>query len=94
MRFSRPVREQTNAFRRASMKQATRSNKGEGPLFTANDHLRAQMQIEQRAYELWRARGCRQDGALDNWLQAEGEVLEEFIRAYRNRQRTLSIPGN
>ena len=74
------------------MKHAPRTNKRETPLFTVDEHLRVQMQIERRAYELWRARGCRQDGVLDNWLQAEGEVLEEFIAAYRNRQRPLSTP--
>ena len=49
------------------------------PVFTVADHLKVQMQIEQRAYELWLARGSHQDGALDNWLRAEREVLEDFI---------------
>ena len=49
------------------------------PVFTVADHLKVQLQIEQLAYELWRARGCRKEGALDNWRQAEGDVLEEFI---------------
>ena len=49
------------------------------PVFTVADHLKVQMQIEQRAYELWLARGSHQNGALENWLRAEREVLEDFI---------------
>lgn len=49
------------------------------PVFTVADHLKVQMGIEQRAHELWLAGGSRQDTALDNWLNAEREVLEDFI---------------
>jgi hypothetical protein len=45
------------------------------------------MQIERRAHELWLAGGSHLDTALDNWLNAEREVLEEFIQAYKNGQR-------
>ena len=62
------------------MKQIKRD---ESPVFTVVDHLNVQEQIEQRAYELWLAGGSPQT-ALDNWLHAECEVLEEFIRAYKN----------
>ena len=31
--------------------------------------------IERRAYELYRGRGCNEEHALDDWLQAEEEVL-------------------
>jgi hypothetical protein len=48
------------------------------PVFTVADHLKVQMEIEQRAYELWLG-GSRQDTALDNWLNAEREVLKDFI---------------
>jgi Protein of unknown function (DUF2934) len=58
------------------MKQTKR---GKIPGFTVTDHLKVQEQIEQRAYELWLAGGSRQNGALDNWLNAEHEVLENFI---------------
>jgi len=51
------------------------------PGFTVAEHLKVQEQIEQRAYELWLARGSRQNGALDNWVRAEREVLEDFIQA-------------
>ena len=55
------------------------------PVFTVADHLKVQMEIEQRAHELWLAGGSHQDTALDNWLNAERQVLEEFIQAYKNR---------
>ena len=58
------------------MKQIKR---GKIPVFTVSDHLKVQVQIEQRAHELWLAGGSRQDTALDNWLNAEREVLEDFI---------------
>jgi hypothetical protein len=48
------------------------------PVFTVADHLKVQMEIEERAYELWLG-GSRQDSALDNWLNAEREVLDDFI---------------
>jgi hypothetical protein len=57
------------------MKQSRRK----APVFTVADHLNVQMEIEQRAHELWLAGGSRQDTALDNWLNAEREVLEDFI---------------
>ena len=64
------------------MKQIKR---GKSPVFTVAEHLKVQMQIEQRAYELWLSGGSHQDTALDNWLKAEREVLEEFIlRAFKN----------
>jgi hypothetical protein len=49
------------------------------PVFTVADHLKVQMEIEQRAHELWLAGGYRQDTALENWLNAEREVLRDFI---------------
>ncbi len=60
------------------MKQIKR---GRIPVFTVADHLKVQEQIEQRAYELWLAGGSRQNGALENWVRAEREVLEDFIQA-------------
>ena len=51
------------------------------PVFTVADHLKVQEQIEQRAYELWLAGGSHQNGALENWVRAEREVLEDFIQA-------------
>jgi hypothetical protein len=37
-----------------------------------------QTQIEQRAYEIWLAGGCRPESPLCDWLKAESEVLQEF----------------
>src|SRR5579862_2671566 len=39
-------------------------------VFTANEHLGVQHQIERRAHELWCAGGRRGDTALNDWLQA------------------------
>ena len=35
-----------------------------------------QVRIASRAYELHAERGCRQDYALDDWLEAEREILD------------------
>jgi hypothetical protein len=32
-------------------------------------------QIRQRAYELWLARGCREGDDLQNWIDAEREIV-------------------
>jgi len=56
-----------------------KQTRGKVPVFTVADHLKVQMQIEQRAHELWLAGGYRQDTALENWLNAEREVLGDFI---------------
>jgi Protein of unknown function (DUF2934) len=45
------------------------------------------MRIEERAHELWLAGGSHQDTALEQWLNAEREVLEKFIQAYKAGQR-------
>jgi hypothetical protein len=47
--------------------------------FTSGEHLGVQEQIERRARELWCAGGCRLGTALNDWLQAEREVLEQFM---------------
>jgi hypothetical protein len=65
----------------------------ESPVFTVDDHLRVQEQIEKRAHELWRAGGCRQDAALDDWLHAERELLEDFILVYGQRQSLSRASG-
>jgi hypothetical protein len=54
-------------------------------VFTAEEHFKAQDQIEQLARELWRSRGCRDGTALEDWLQAEREVLVRFIWSYARR---------
>lgn len=37
--------------------------------------------INQKAFELWRARGCREGYALQDWLDAEAAVMEEIHEA-------------
>jgi hypothetical protein len=54
---------------------------------TAEEHLWVQREIERRAYELWRAGGCRHHTTLHDWLLAEREILEQY------RQTRLAGPG-
>jgi hypothetical protein len=54
-------------------------------IFTAEEHREVQQQIERRARELWCAAGRRRGNASNDWLQAEREVLEQFIWAYARR---------
>jgi hypothetical protein len=49
------------------------------PLFTMEEHLRLQRQIEERAHQLWQAHGGDRGNPLDDWLKAENKVLVEFI---------------
>ena len=37
--------------------------------------------ISQKAYELWKERGCREGYALQDWLDAEAAVMEEIHEA-------------
>jgi hypothetical protein len=53
--------------------------------FTSGEHLGVQEQIERRARELWFRGGCRHGTALNDWVQAEREVLERFILACARR---------
>src|SRR5271163_2447994 len=52
----------------------------EGVVCRVEEHCRVQQQIERRANELWCAGGCRHGTALNDWLQAEREVVEQFIQ--------------
>lgn len=49
---------------------------------SGDEQLRLEERIQKRAYELWLAGGCRHGNDLGDWLQAEGEVLEQ--RAVRS----------
>ena len=49
--------------------------------FTIEEHLRVQMEIEERAHRFWLAKGCVLKNALDDWLKAEAEVLAEFAKS-------------
>ncbi len=77
------------------MSELSPSRLVERVVFTMEEHLRVQQQIERRARQLWCAGGCRQGTGLNDWCQAEREVLEQFIRTYA-RRRSLpqsSRPG-
>lgn len=77
-----------NPRRRMELYQMRKPSPGlivERVVFTAGEHLEAQQQIERRAREIWRAGGYRRGTALNDWLQAEREVLEQFIWAYARR---------
>ena len=54
-------------------------------VFTIEEHLGVQQQIERRARELWCAGGFCRSTALNDWLRAESEVLEQFIWSYARR---------
>jgi hypothetical protein len=60
--------------------------------FTIGEHFEVQQQIERRARELWCLQGCQDGSALNDWLQAEREVLEHFIWAYARRRALRQAP--
>ncbi len=63
-------------------------------VLAAEQHLRAQTQIEQRAQQLWFARSGCPGGALNDWLRAEREVAKNLCDAllHRNIQELESAP--
>jgi len=75
------------------MKVRNRRGMNSGAIFAADEHLWVQKKIENRAYALWRVGGCRQMDGLNDFrgtgtviddacaarLQAEREILEEFL---------------
>jgi hypothetical protein len=63
-------------------REASPSEDIETVIFSGPEHIRVQQEIERRAHELWCAGGCRDGTALNDWLHAEGEVMEKFIMAY------------
>jgi len=67
------------------MKKQSPDRMANGMVFTAEEHLEVQQQIERRARELWCAGGCRHGTTLNDWLRAEHEVLAQFIRACARR---------
>lgn len=48
--------------------------------------LPSQEEIERRAYELYRARGCGEGHAEEDWLQAERELREASRRTKKPRK--------
>ena len=47
-------------------------------------------EVQVRAYELYEQHGRRQGSALQDWLEAEGEVLDRFF----NHLPSISWIGN
>jgi hypothetical protein len=43
--------------------------------------LQIQQQIRLRAYQIWQQRGSQPGSSLDDWLQAEEEIIAEFTTA-------------
>ena len=75
------------------MKKRSSGKNVKKAVFTVEEHLRVQRQIEERAHALWHAGGSRPDCALSDWLMAESVVLEQFIRAYVHRQALRQPPS-
>ena len=74
------------------MKQGIPTAIQAAPLFTVDDHLHVQQQIEKCAHELWREGGCRDQSVWSDWLRAESEVLEQFVLAYDPRPSARAEP--
>jgi hypothetical protein len=75
----------SNPLKRTELPQIRKPLAGmiaEKVIFTAEEHLKTQRQIERRAHDLWCAGGCRDGTALGDWIQAEREVLGQFIWSY------------
>jgi hypothetical protein len=54
-------------------------------VLATEQHLRTQTNIEQRAHQLWFARGCLPGSALGDWLRAEGEMVQSLCQALLGR---------
>ena len=63
-------------------------------IFTAEEHLVVQEQIERRAHEIWGLGGYCHGTALNDWVKAECEIVENFILACaRQRSVPQSLAG-
>jgi HSP20 family molecular chaperone IbpA len=53
--------------------------------------------VRQRAYEIFQGRGCAEGHSLDDWLQAEREIIEspdtELMEKDGNFQIRIAVPG-
>ena len=54
-------------------------------ILATEQHLRAQTNIERRAHQLWFAQGCRAGVALNDWVRAEYEVVQNLCQALLSR---------
>ncbi len=62
-------------------------------VLATEQHLRAQTQIEQRAQQLWYAKGGCSGGALGDWLRAEREVVQNLCEALLHRNHWNQEPA-
>src|SRR5467141_2196308 len=78
--------------RRSTMKVRNQRRTNSAAGLTADEHLWLQKEIEKRAHALWRAGGYRQMTGLNDWLQAEREMLEQLcIRHGEQRLTRLRV---
>lgn len=57
-----------------------RARHSEEIAFAVELHLQVQSEIEERAHRFWFANGCASNGALNDWLKSENEVVVEFAK--------------
>jgi len=62
-------------------------------VLAAEQHLRAQTNIEQRAHQLWFAQGCRPGAALSDWVRAECEMVQNLCQALLSRNTREPEPA-
>jgi hypothetical protein len=62
-------------------------------ILAAGQHLRAQTNIEQRAHQLWFARGYGAGDALADWIRAECEVVQNLCQALLSRSSREPEPN-
>jgi Protein of unknown function (DUF2934) len=55
-------------------------------ILAAEQHLRVQTQIVQRAQELWSTSGARPGDALSDWVKAERQVVQKLCNALLYRK--------
>ena len=63
-------------------------------VLAAEQHLRAQTNIERRAHQLWLAQGCRAGVALNDWIRAECEVVQNLCQALLSRNSREPEPDS
>ena len=61
-------------------------------ILATEQHLQAQTNIERRAHQLWFAQGCRAGVALNDWIQAECEVVQDLCQSLLSRNNREPEP--
>ncbi len=74
------------------MKVRNRRGMNSAAIFMADEHLRAQKEIQKRAYQLWRSGGCRRmDGLNDSG--GTGSAIDDAFAARLQAERWLCEGG-